>query len=394
MGIDNFSRQTSLSYHEHRPAGKIGVQVLKPLNDTTDLANAYSPGVAYVVEEIIKEPENIYRYTNKGNFVAVITNGTAVLGLGNTGPAASKPVMEGKAALIKALSGLDAIDIEIDCNDPEQLADIITRISHSFGGILLEDIKAPECFVVEKILRETLDIPVFHDDQHGTSIVVSAALINALRHQKRDTPNTCKVVIIGAGASAHAVFEMLPLVGMNPDNMFVYDSKGLLHTQRENVPEYKRKFCTQKENTPLKEALKGADIVIGLAGANLMDREDLLNLAPHPIILALSNPTPEADPSLVRQLRPDAILCTGRSDVSNQVNNIVAFPYLLKSLVVTRTRYPTNEIKWRMAQMIAQITRDSGPDELIPTSLDPRLKNITDMLIEYLRLLSEKDTHA
>ena len=187
---------------------------------------------------------------------------------------------------------------------------------------------------------------------------------------------------------------MLPLVGMHPDNMFVYDSKGLLHTQRENVPEYKRKFCTQKENTPLKEALKGADIVIGLAGAHLIDREDILNLAPRPIILALSNPTPEADPSLVRQLRPDAILCTGRSDISNQVNNIVAFPYLLKSLVVTRTRYPTNEIKWRMAQMIAQITRDSGPDELIPTSLDPRLKNITDMLIEYLRSLSEKDTHA
>ena len=384
MGVNNFSRQTSLSYHEQRPAGKIGVSVLKPLNDEIDLSNAYSPGVAYVVEEIAKDNENAYRYTNKGNFVAVITNGTAVLGLGDTGPLAAKPVMEGKAALIKALSGLDAIDLEIDCKDPEMLADIICRISHSFGGILLEDIKAPECFIVERILQERLNIPVFHDDQHGTSIVVCAALINALRYQGKSSPEDCKVVMIGAGASGYSVFDMLPLVGLQPKNMFVFDTKGLIHANRKDLPEHKKIFCTQENTVSLQEALTGADIVIGLAGPHLLNQSDILRLAPSPIIFALSNPTPEVDPALVRQHRQDAILCTGRSDVSNQVNNIVAFPYLLKSLVATRTNILTRDIKWQMAQMIAQITRDGGTDELIPRSLYPRLKNLTEMLIEYI----------
>lgn len=384
MGVNNFSRQTSLSYHEQRPVGKIGVSVLKPLNDDSDLAKAYSPGVAYVVEEIVKDPENVYRYTNKGHMVAVVTNGTAVLGLGNVGALAAKPVMEGKACLIKALSGLDAVDVGVDCEDPDQLVNIIASISSSFGAILLEDIKAPECFEIERKLQARLNIPVFHDDQHGTSIVVTAALINGIRHQALEAEE-CKVVLIGSGAAGSAIFHMLPLLGILKENIFVYDRQGLIYNGRADVPSHKQDFCTQNSNVSMKDAFKNANIIIGVSGPNLMDSEDLLNLAPNPLILALSNPIPEVDPTLVKQLRPDAILCTGRSDLKNQVNNLVAFPYLLKSLVQTRTIVPTADIKWHMSLMIAQLSSEMGSEELIPTSLDPRLKMLTELMVAYIK---------
>lgn len=389
MGSNHFFRQTSLNYHEQKPVGKIGIELLKPLHDESDLAKAYSPGVAYVVEEIIADPEAAYRYTNKSRLVAIISNGTAVLGLGNVGALASKPVMEGKAALVKALSGLDAIDIEINCDDPDQLIDTIERISPSFGGILLEDIKAPECFYIEQALQSRLNIPIFHDDQHGTAIVVTAALINGLAYQSKN-PETAKVVLIGSGAAGRAVFDMLSMLGIDATRIFVFDRSGLIYKGRPDLPATKEIFATQSHPLSLKEAFQGADVVIGLSGPNLMDAEDLQALASNPLILALSNPTPEVDPSLVKQLRPDAILCTGRSDLENQVNNVVAFPYLLKSMVETRTVALSREIKWNMALMIAHIATQQEGKQLIPRALDPRLKNLTEMLIHYIKSSTAK----
>lgn len=388
MGSNHFFRQTSLNYHEQKPVGKIGVELLKPLNDESDLAKAYSPGVAYVVEEILADPEAAYRYTNKQRLVAVISNGTAVLGLGNVGALASKPVMEGKAALIKALSGLDAIDIEIDCADPDEFIKTVERISPTFGGILLEDIKAPECFYIEQALQDKVNIPLFHDDQHGTSIVVTAALINGLIHQEKEA-SECRVVLIGSGAAGRSVFEMLPRLGIKHANVFVFDRSGLIYEQRPDLTESKKIFATQSTPLSLKEALQGADIVIGLSGPNLIDASDLKALAPKPLILALSNPIPEVDPMLVKQLRPDAILCTGRSDLENQVNNVVAFPYLLKSMVETRTTKLSLDLKWHMAVMIAQIATQGG-QHLIPRALDPRLKNLTEMMIHYIESTQKK----
>lgn len=384
MGDNNFSRQSALKYHEKCPHGKIGTSILKPINDEQDLALAYTPGVALVVEEIIKDPNNAYRYTNKGHMVAVISNGSAVLGLGNTGALASKPVMEGKASLIKSLSDLDAIDIEIDCDDPAELVNIIKRISPSFGAILLEDIKAPDCFYVEQQLQKQLDIPVFHDDQHGTAIVVTAALINALRHQNKSA-SQCKVVLIGTGAAGHAIFNMLLPLGIHPENIFAYDRQGLIHQGREAVSEHKKIFRTQHENISMKDAFKGADIIIGVSSPNLITADDLKNLAPKPIILALSNPIPEVDPELVKQVRPDVLLCTGSSKYSNQVNNIVSFPYLLKGLITTRTIVLTSEIKWQMAELIAKLSQDSGSEEVIPKALDPRLHALSDQMIAFLK---------
>lgn len=384
MSTDNYSQQSALDYHKNHPSGKIGIKILKPINNEDDLAKAYTPGVALVVEEIVKNPENAYLYTNKSHLVAVITNGTAVLGLGNTGALASKPVMEGKAALIKAQSGLDAIDIEVDCNDPSKLVEIIASISPSFGGILLEDIKAPECFEVERKLQERLNIPVFHDDQHGTAIVVTAALINGLKHQAKEAKD-CTVVLIGAGAAGYAIFQMLTSLGIQKKNIRVYDRSGHIHNGRENLPDHKKEFCAQDENITLKDSFINTDIVIGVSGPDLMNKDDLMALAPNALIFALSNPNPEIDPSMVSKHRPDIILCTGRSDLKNQVNNLVAFPYLLKSLVQTRTIVPDSDVKLKMAELIAGLSADAGADELIPKGLDPRLKNLTEMMVSYLQ---------
>ena len=370
----------ALNYHaenyqvNNRP-GKIEVSVTKPVNGQSDLALAYSPGVAAPCLEINKDPAKAYEYTAKGNLVAVISNGTAVLGLGDIGALASKPVMEGKAVLFKKFAGVDSFDIEIDETDPEKLVEIIAALHPTFGGINLEDIKAPECFYVEKKLRERLSIPVFHDDQHGTAIVVAAGMINALHLTGRDI-STTKLVCSGAGAAAIACLDMLLDVGMKRENIYVCDSKGVITTARTDLNPEKQAWAKNTPARTLSEVIEGADAFLGLSGPGLVTQADVQKMTAKPVVFALANPDPEIRPEAVKAVAPEAICATGRSDYPNQVNNALCFPYLFRAALDTGATQINQDMKRATAKALAEMARTDahfGQEYILPTLLDPRL---------------------
>lgn len=389
--MSNELRQAALDYHEFPSPGKIRVALSKPTESQLDLSLAYTPGVAEPVKEIAHDPEAAYRYTSKGNLVAVITNGTAVLGLGNVGALAGKPVMEGKAALFKRFADIDVFDIEIDCNDPETLVETIVRIAPTFGGINLEDIKAPECFFVEAQLKERLNIPVLHDDQQGTAIVVAAALLNALEIQGKQLPSV-KIVCLGAGAAGIATMRLLLSLGANKENLFMVDREGIIHAGRSSLNDEKREFAQVTEHRSLADAMHGADVFIGVSGPNLLPAELVKTMAANPVIFALSNPTPEILPNLALAERPDLIMATGRSDFPNQVNNVLCFPYLFRGALDARATCINEAMQLAAVYAIKDLAKEPVPDEvliaygvergisfgptyLLPKPTDPRLKD-------------------
>jgi malic enzyme len=382
--------QRALHYHEFPIPGKIGMCSTKPTDSQKDLSLAYTPGVAQPVLEIEANPENAYRYTTKGNLVAVISNGTAVLGLGNVGALASKPVMEGKAVLFKRFADINVFDIEIDASEPHAFIETVKNISPTFGGINLEDIKAPECFEIEHALTEQLNIPVFHDDQHGTAIVVTAALLNALKLQQKNL-SEAKIVCIGAGAAGIACMRLLVAMGAKKENMLLLDTQGVIHTGRNDLNVHKFAFARDTNKRSLADALEGADVFIGVAKEDLLNADLLQLMAPKPIIFALSNPNPEIKPELAHQYCDDLIIATGRSDYPNQVNNVLCFPYIFRGALDVRATCINQAMQIAAVEAISQlalepvpqIVKDNypgvnnwefGPDYIIPKPIDPRLK--------------------
>jgi malate dehydrogenase (oxaloacetate-decarboxylating)(NADP+) len=386
--MDEALRKAALDYHEFPSPGKISVTPSKAMVNQRDLALAYSPGVAAPCEEIERDPSTAARYTARGNLVAVISNGTAVLGLGDIGPLASKPVMEGKGVLFKKFAGVDVFDIEIDEKDPDKLVDIIASLEPTFGGINLEDIKAPECFYVEKKLRERMKIPVFHDDQHGTSIIVGAGLINALKVVNKKIEDI-RIVCSGAGAAAIACLDVLVSLGAKKENIFVADSKGVCYEGRAGMDESKAKYAQNTSSRTLGDVMPGADMFLGLSTAGVLKPEMVKGMAANPIIFALSNPTPEIMPELAREARPDAIIATGRSDYPNQVNNALCFPYIFRGALDVGATTVNEAMKLACVYAIADLAHAEqseattgygsdksssfGPEYLIPKPLDPRL---------------------
>jgi malate dehydrogenase (oxaloacetate-decarboxylating)(NADP+) len=382
-------RVAALEYHQFPRPGKISVTPTKGLLNQRDLALAYSPGVAAPCEEIVKDPANAYKYTSRGNLVAVITNGTAVLGLGNIGPLASKPVMEGKGVLFKKFAGIDVFDIEIAENDPDKLVDIIASLEPTFGGVNLEDIKAPECFYIERQLRERMKIPVFHDDQHGTAIIVGAAILNGMKVVNKDIKN-CKLVVSGAGAAALACLDLIVDLGFPIENIFVTDLAGVVYTGRaELMDPDKARFAQDTPLRTLAEVMPGADIFLGLSAGGVLKQEMVIGMAPNPIILALANPHPEILPEDAKAVRSDAILATGRSDYPNQVNNVLCFPYIFRGALDCGATTITREMEIAVVHAIADLAHAEqsdvvattyginnlsfGPEYLIPMPFDPRL---------------------
>ena len=382
-------RQSALEYHRYPRPGKLSVQATKPLANQRDLALAYSPGVAAACEEIVADPAAAALYTARGNLVAVISNGTAVLGLGAIGALAGKPVMEGKAVLFKQFADIDVFDIEIDERDPYLLIETIARLEPTFGGINLEDIKAPECFIVEQALKERMRIPVFHDDQHGTAIVVAAAVINGLRVVGKEI-GQARLVTAGAGAAALACVTLLIELGLRPENLIVTDIAGVVYQGRtEEMDPYKARFAVDTPHRTLEQALEGADIFLGLSAAGVLKGPWLAKMADRPLILALANPTPEILPSEAKAVRPDAILATGRTDYPNQVNNVLCFPFLFRGALDCGATEINEAMKRAAVQAIAGLARARpsdivrrayggaelrfGPDYLIPKPFDPRL---------------------
>jgi malate dehydrogenase (oxaloacetate-decarboxylating)(NADP+) len=364
----------ALEYHAAGQPGKIAIQVTKSVAAQSDLALAYSPGVAAPCVEINKNPAKAYEYTAKGNLVGVITNGTAVLGLGDIGALAGKPVMEGKSVLFKKFAGIDAFDIEIDETDPEKLVEIIAALHPTFGGINLEDIKAPECFFIERHLRDRLSIPVFHDDQHGTAIVVGAGFLNAMELTGRDISKV-KVVCSGAGAAAIACLDLLLDLGVQRENVFVCDSRGVLTTQRELTAE-KRAWAQNTEAKALSDVMHMADVFLGLSGPGLLKQEDVQKMAAKPVVFTLANPEPELRPELVREVAPDAIIATGRCDYPNQINNALCFPYLFRAALDTAATNINQPMKLACVEALAAMARSDaqfGRDYIVPTLLDKRL---------------------
>ena len=382
-------RQAALEYHEIPRPGKISVTPTKQLLNQRDLALAYSPGVAAPCEEIVKDPANAYKYTSRGNLVAVITNGTAVLGLGNIGPLASKPVMEGKGVLFKKFAGIDVFDIEIAESDPDKLVDIIASLEPTFGGINLEDIKAPECFYIERQLRSRMKIPVFHDDQHGTAIIVGAAIINGIKVVGKDM-RQCKLVVSGAGAAALACLELIVDLGFPIENIFVTDLAGVVYKGRaELMDPDKERFAQDTPLRTLAEVMPGADIFLGLSAGGVLKQDMVKEMAANPLILALANPTPEILPEEVKAVRGDAIIATGRSDYPNQVNNVLCFPYIFRGALDCGATTITREMEIAVVHAIADLALAEqsdvvattygisnlsfGPEYLIPMPFDPRL---------------------
>ncbi len=366
--------QKALAYHRQGSAGKIAIEVTKSVGTQEDLALAYSPGVAAPCVEIQREPARAYEYTAKGNLVGVITNGSAVLGLGNIGALAGKPVMEGKVVLFKKFAGIDAFDIEIDETDPDKLVDIIAALHPTFGGINLEDIKAPECFYIERKLRERLAIPVFHDDQHGTAIVVGAGMINALQLSGREIGNV-KIVCSGAGAAAMACLDLLLDLGAKRENIFVCDSKGVLTTRRQLDGE-KAAWAQDTDATTLSQVMVGADVFLGVSGPGVLSPRDIEQMSKQPIVFTLANPEPELRPELVREAAPDAIIATGRSDYPNQINNALCFPYLFRAALDSGASTINQEMKRACVMALAEMARSDsrfGKDYVVPGLLDPRL---------------------
>ena len=382
-------RAAALEYHQFPRPGKISVTATKGLLNQRDLALAYSPGVAAPCEEIVKDPAASFKYTARGNLVAVITNGTAVLGLGNIGPLASKPVMEGKGVLFKKFAGIDVFDIEINESDPDKLVDIIASLEPTFGGVNLEDIKAPECFYIERQLRERMKIPVFHDDQHGTAIIVGAAILNGLKVVNKDIKN-CKLVVSGAGAAALACLDLIVDRGVPIENIFVTDLAGVVFKGRvELMDPDKERFAQETPLRTLSEMIPGADIFLGLSAGGVLKPEMVATMAPNPLILALANPNPEILPEDVKAVRGDAIIATGRSDYPNQVNNVLCFPYMFRGALDCGATTITREMEIAVVHAIADLAHAEqsdivasaygianlsfGPEYLIPMPFDPRL---------------------
>lgn len=385
-------RQAALLYHEFPKPGKIEIRATKPMENGRDLARAYSPGVAEACLEILADPANASRYTSRANLVAVITNGTAVLGLGNIGPLASKPVMEGKAVLFKKFADIDCFDLEVDESDPVKLAEIVCALGPTFGAINLEDIKAPDCFIVEKICRERMNIPVFHDDQHGTAIVVGAAAKNAL-HVANKKWQDIKVVSTGGGAAGIACLNMLIKLGVRRENIWLFDVHGLVYEGRtEDMNPQKAEFAQKGEPRPLSDVIGGADLFLGLSAPNVLSPDDVRKMAKQPIIFALANPTPEIMPDLAREAAPDAMIATGRSDFPNQVNNVLCFPFIFRGALDVGATQINDAMQIACVDGIAALARATtsaeaaaayqgeamtfGPDYLIPKPFDPRLSGI------------------
>ncbi len=352
--MEDFKEET-LKYHE---GGKIGTLLTKPCNTQKELSMAYTPGVAYPCLEIEKDPGLAYKYTAKGNLVAVITNGTAVLGLGDIGALAGKPVMEGKAVLFKTFGKVDAVDVELDAHDIDEIVDICAAISPTYGGINLEDIKAPECFEIEKKLQERVDIPVFHDDQHGTAIITAAGLLNALELAGKKI-DEIKIVIIGAGAAGIASAKMYRNLGAK--HIVLVDSKGVINTKRQDLNKYKAEFAVETDDETLEDALKGADMMLGLSGPNIVSQEMVKTMAKDAIIFACANPTPEITPDKVHEVRPDIITGTGRSDYPNQVNNVLGFPSIFRGALDVKAKKITENMKIAAAKALAELAKEPVP---------------------------------
>ncbi|MCP1507896.1 malate dehydrogenase [Pseudomonas sp. LY-1] len=381
-------KKAALDYHEFPTPGKIGIALTKPADTAAQLALAYSPGVAEPVREIAKDPENAYRFTGKGNLVAVITNGTAILGLGNLGPLASKPVMEGKALLFKRFAGIDSIDIEVNAESSQAFIDTVVRIADTFGGINLEDIKAPECFEIEEALIELCSIPVFHDDQHGTAIVTAAGMLNALEIQGKTLENA-RIVCLGAGAAATACMRLLLSLGAQKSNLYMVDRTGVIHSARKDLNPYKAQFVNDGGPLTLMEAMSGADVFVGLSGANLLPAQALAAMAPKPIVFACSNPDPEISYELAMATRDDLIMATGRSDYPNQVNNVLGFPFIFRGTLDVRATRINEAMKIAAVEALRQLAKEPTPvevlqafnvdklefgrDYILPKALDARL---------------------
>lgn len=357
-------KQAALEYHAKPRPGKLSVEITKPTQTARDLALAYSPGVAEPVREIAKDPENAYKYTAKGNLVAVISDGTAILGLGNLGPLASKPVMEGKGVLFKRFAGVDVFDIEVNAESPQAFIDTVTRIADTFGGINLEDIKAPECFEIERVLIEQCNIPIFHDDQHGTAIVTVAGMLNALEIQGKKIEDAT-LVCLGAGAAAIACCKLLVSAGMKLENIYMLDRKGVIHADRDDLNQYKAMFAHKTDKRTLDDAIDGADIFLGLSGPDLLSVEQLKKMAPNPIIFACSNPDPEIKPELALAVRDDLIMATGRSDYPNQVNNVLGFPFIFRGALDVRASVINEEMKLAAAYAIRDLAKEPVPQDVI-----------------------------
>jgi len=379
----------ALRYHAEPVPGKISLQVSKPCATQDDLSLAYTPGVAAPCREIERDASLAYRYTSKGNLVAVITDGSAVLGLGNIGALAGKPVMEGKGVLFKRFADIDVFDIEVDASEPDDFIDTVARIAGGFGGINLEDIAAPKCFEIEKQLIEKLDIPVFHDDQHGTAIIISAGLLNALEIQQK-TISDIRVVCLGAGSAGIASMRMLVSLGVTKENIMLVDRKGVVHNERDDLNEYKQEFAAAHTARTLAEAMQGTDVFIGVSGPNLITAEMLTSMADKPVVFALSNPDPEIDPAIANQTRDDLIMATGRSDYPNQVNNVLGFPFIFRGALDVHARFINDAMKIAAVKALAELAKQDVPEEvkqayndsqlafgrhyILPKPLDPRLK--------------------
>ena len=376
----------ALDYHEFPKPGKLSVEPSKGCESADELSLAYTPGVAVPVKEIVKDPKNAYRYTNKGNLVAVITDGTAVLGLGNVGALAGKPVMEGKGVLFKRFANIDVYDIEINCDDPDQFIQTVVNISPTFGGINLEDIAAPHCFYIEEELKKRLDIPVFHDDQHGTAVIVAAGLKNALEIQKKLIEKV-KIVFLGAGAAGCSCARLLKKMGAK--NILLVDRKGVLSKKRKDLNKYNQDLAVDTKSVTLEKAMHEADVFIGVSGANLIHKDHILSMAKNPIIFALANPDPEILPSAAHQIRDDIIMATGRSDFPNQVNNVLGFPFLFRGALDAKAKTISDNMLIAAATALAKLAKEPvpkkvldayhlnelafGPDYFIPKPFDPRL---------------------
>ena len=373
-------RQKALDYHAKPVPGKISVELTKPAESVTDLALAYSPGVAEPVREIAADPDAAYKYTAKGNMVAVISNGTAILGLGNLGPLASKPVMEGKALLFKRFAGLDSIDIEVKNRTTEDFINTVANIADTFGGINLEDIKAPECFEIEQELIKRCKVPVFHDDQHGTAIVTAAGMLNALEIQGKELHDVT-IVCMGAGAAAVACMELLIKCGAQRERIYMLDRKGVIHTRRDDLTPHKMLFANNTDKRTLEDVMEDADVFVGVSGPDLLPPETLKLMADKPVVFACSNPDPEIKPELAHEARNDLIMATGRSDYPNQVNNVLCFPFIFRGALDVRASAINDEMKIAAVEAIRSIAKESVPKEVLEASQTDKLEFGTEYII-------------
>ncbi|HQT30892.1 MAG TPA: malic enzyme-like NAD(P)-binding protein [Thiobacillus sp.] len=381
-------KKKALDYHRLPKPGKLSVESSKPCSTQADLSLAYTPGVAQPVLEIAKNPKTAYDYTNKGNLIAVITDGTAILGLGNLGPLAAKPVMEGKAVLFKQFAGIDVFDIEVHAKTPQEFIKVVEAIAPTFGGINLEDIAAPHCFEIEAALKKKLDIPVFHDDQHGTAVIICAGLINAL-HVQGKALDSAKIVCLGAGAAGIASMKLLVAMGAKKANILLVDSKGVVHKERTDLNSFKKGFARKTKLRTLAEAMQGADVFVGVSGANLVIPAMVKSMADKPVVFALANPNPEILPEKAMAARSDLVMATGRSDFPNQVNNVLGFPFIFRGALDARATEITEAMLIAAVHALAGLAREPvpasvlkayklkklvfGPDYILPKPFDPRL---------------------